>query len=118
WSVPAPLSNGAIANKLYVDTVAGSGSVTTNAFTVAGTAGENLTAGNVAYYKVSDGKWYKASSAASATTDLLQLGIVQSTTTLGNPIVSGVMLRGVDTHQSGLVAGTIYYLSTAGGIAS
>ena len=118
WTVPTPLGSGVVANKAYVDNVAGSGTVTTNALTVAGTAGENLVAGQIVYFKVSDGRWYKASSVASATTDLLQLGVVQSTTTIGNPITSGVLLRGIDTNQTGLVAGTIYYLSTGGAIAS
>lgn len=118
WSFPTPLANSNPATKLYVDSLVSGGTVTTNALTVTGTAGENLTAGQVVYFKVADGRWYKATSATSATTDLLQLGIVQSTTTTGNPIVSGVMLRGIDTHQTGLVLGTIYYLSTGGGIAS
>ncbi len=119
WSVPTPLSNTAIANKLYVDNVAGGGPVTTNAVTVAGTAGENLTAGNLVYFKVADGLWYKTDADASGTTDLIQIGIVQSTTTTGNPIVSGVMIKGIDANQSGLTPGTIYYLSgTAGAISS
>lgn len=119
WSVPTPLSNGAIANKLYVDTVAGSGTVTTNALTVAGTAGENVTAGQIVYFKVSDGLWYKTDADSASTTDLIQLGVAQSTATTGNPIVSGVMLRGITALQSGLVAGTLYYLSnTAGAISS
>lgn len=118
WNIPTPLANANPATKQYVDNLVSGGSVTNTAIVVTGTAGENVTIGQLLYLKVSDGFWYKASSAASATIDLLQLGIAQSTATTSNPISSGILLKGIDTHQSGLVAGTIYYASTGGAIAS
>lgn len=118
WSFPTPLSNANAATKLYVDSIAFGTPITNAAIVVQGTAGENVTVGQVLYLKVSDGLWYVASSASAATTDLLQLGIAQTTVTTGNPITGGILVKGVDTHQSGLVAGTIYYLSTAGAIST
>lgn len=119
WTFPnPPLANANPATKQYVDNLVSGGSVTNTAIVVTGTAGENVTVGQLLYLKVSDGFWYKASSAATGTIDLLQLGIAQSTTTLGNPITNGVLLKGIDTNQSGLAAGTIYYASTGGAIAS
>lgn len=118
WLVPDPVSATGIANKEYVLSVVNGGPVSTDTVIVAGTAGETITAGQILYLAVADGLWYKASSATATTTDLLQLGVAQGSGTIGNPIATGVLIKGVDTHQSGLAAGTIYYLSTAGAIAS
>lgn len=118
WTVPDPVSSTDIANKEWVLSVINGGSVSTNALIVIGTAGETVAAGKVVYLKAADGLWYLASSAAAATTDLVQLGIAQGSGTVGNNISGGVLIRGVDVFQSGLTPGTIYYLSTAGGISS
>lgn len=85
---------------------------------VLGTAGESLTVGNLVYLK-NDGKWWKTDADTLATIDSVQLGICQSTTSADATITSGVLLQGLDTNQTGLVAGTEYYISnTAGGISS
>lgn len=118
WTVPDPISAGDIANRGWVLSVVNGGAVSTSSVVVSGTAGETITAGQVVYLKVSDGFWYKASSAASSTTDLVQLGIAQGSGSVGVSISGGVLVKGVDTHQAGLVQGTIYYLSTNGAIAS
>lgn len=118
WLVPDPVSATGIANKEYVLSVVNGGPVSFDKLIVTATAGETVAAGQVLYLKVADGLWYKASSAASATTDFLQLAIAQGAGTIGNPITNGVLIRGVDTNQSGLVVGTTYYLSTGGAIAS
>lgn len=119
WSVPLiPLANANPASKQYVDNLVSGGTITNAAVVVQGTAGENVTVGQVLYLKVSDGLWYKTSSASASTTDLLQLGIAQSTATTGNPITGGILIKGVDNNQSGLAAGTIYYLSTGGAISA
>lgn len=119
WLVPTPLSGTAVANKNYVDTVVGGNPVTTNAVTVAGTAGENIIAGSAVYFKTSDGKWWNTDADATGTTDLIQIGITQSTALANAVIASGVMIRGIDTHQGGLTQGALQYLSnTAGAISS
>lgn len=101
----------------YVD--AQIGALTLGANTVStGTAGENLTVGNLVYLK-NDGKWWKSDADDTATVLGVILGICQSTTTANNTITSGVLLSGLDTNQSGLSAGTTYYASnTAGGLSS
>lgn len=118
WSFPTPTASAHPATKGYVDTLYNGGSTTFDRLTTAGVAGETVVAGQVLYLKVSDGRWYKATSAAAATTDLLQLGIAQGAGTVGVSISGGVLLKGLDTHQTGMVTGTIYYLSTAGAIST
>lgn len=117
WNVPTgtPVAAGGITSKAYVLSVVNGGTVTTDQVIVAGSAGENLTAGNVAYLK-SDGTWYKASSATAATCLNVQLGIVQGTVTTG--AACSILVSGMDKTQSGLVAGTAYYLGTAGALST
>lgn len=118
WAVPSPLANANPATKQYVDNLVSGGSVTNTAIVVTGTAGETVAAGQILYLKAADGRWWKATSAAAATTDLLQLGIAQGAGTAGNTITGGILIRGIDTNQTGLTAGVIYYLSTGGAISS
>lgn len=118
WLFPPPIDEDNAATKEYVDNLVNGGTVSTNRVVVVGVAGETVAAGQILYLKVADGRWYKASSAASATTDLLQLGVAQGAGTAGVNITGGVLITGTDTHQSGLAAGTLYYLSTNGGISS
>jgi len=118
WAVPDPVSNTDIANKEWVLSVVNGGSVSTNALITTGIAGETVSAGKIVYLKAADGRWWLASSASTATTDLLQLGIAQGSGTAGNNISGGVLLRGLDANQSALTPGTIYYLGTAGAISS
>lgn len=83
-----------------------------------GTAGEDLTAGQLVYLK-NDGKWWKTDADTAATLFGVILGIAQSTTTANNTITSGVLQKGLDTNQSGLTAGNPYYASnTAGAISA
>jgi hypothetical protein len=85
---------------------------------VVATAGETLVAGDFVYLK-NDGKWWKSDASVSATSEGVQLGIAQGAGATNGAITNGVMVRGLDTNQSGLVAGTTYYLSdTAGAIST
>lgn len=85
---------------------------------VAGLCGENVVAGNGVYLK-NDGKWWKWDADISTTLDGMQLGIAQGAGTANGAITGGVLRKGLDTHQSGLVAGTEYLVSnTAGAISS
>lgn len=99
----------------YVDNQIGTVTVGTST-NVDGTAGETLAAGEFVYLK-NDGKWWKADASTSATSEGVQLGIAQGAGAADGAITNGVMVRGIDTNQSGLVTGTTYYLSdTAGDI--
>lgn len=118
WDVPNPIDSTNIANKAYVDATVNGGPVSQDSVIITATAGETISAGQIVYLKTSDGLWYKASSAASATTDFIKLGIAQGAGTVSSAITGGVLIEGVDSNQSGLVAGTIYYLSTGGAISA
>ncbi len=111
----APTAAIQIASKGYVDAVAG-GIAVTNQILTSGTAGENLTAGFVVYQKTSDGKWYKVLANDTSTFQQLELGIAQSTVSSAASV--NILIRGVDSNQSGLVAGTAYYATDAGGLPS
>ncbi len=83
---------------------------------VLGTAGETLVAGNLVFLKT-DGKWWKVDADTVTSLENVQLGIAQGAGAADGAITGGVMTRGLDTHQTGLVAGTTYYASnTAGAI--
>lgn len=116
WTIITPTSANNPATKAYVDLVAG-GSATTDKVTVAGTAGETITAGQVLYLKQADTRWYKASvSIREASTTVL--GIAQGSGTAGVAISGGVLISGVDTNQTGLTSGSNYFLSSTAGTIS
>lgn len=95
------------------------GSTSVNRIQVAGTAGENLTVGNLVYLKLADGLWWKCDADTAATVENIVLGIAQATTTAAASISGGVLLQGLDTNQTGLTDKTTYYASnTAGAISS
>jgi hypothetical protein len=110
-----PTANAELASKAYVDSVAG-GIATTNQILDTGTAGENMTIGKICYFKSSDAKWYLADSSDTTKSVAVKLGVVQATVTTGNTF--NVLVAGLDANQSGLSAGSTYYLSTAGGIST
>lgn len=85
---------------------------------VLATAGETVTAGQLVYLK-NDGKWWLADADTLTTVDGVQLGLAQGDGAADGSITGGVMKQGLDTHQSGLVAGTTYFASnTAGGLST
>ena len=95
------------------------GTASINRTVIAGNAGENISAGQLVYLKVSDGEWYKTDADDSATINNVILGIAQGAGTDGNSITSGVLLFGLDSNQTGLTSNTKYYASnTAGGIST
>ena len=99
--------------KNYIDTEIAALTVGT-ASIVTGTAGENITAGNLVYLK-NDGKWWKTDADTLTTIDSVQLGITQSTVLANATITNGVLIAGVDTHQSGASAGAYGYVSNTAG---
>ncbi len=114
WSVPDPVGNTDIANKEYVLSVVNGGTVTTSNVVVPGTAGATIASGNFVYLN-SDGTWYPTNATTSATVNNVQLGIAQGAGSAGLAITGGVLIKGLDTKQTGLVAGTTYYLSNTPG---
>lgn len=114
WSVPDPVGNTDIANKEYVLSVVNGGAVTTSNVVVPGTAGETIATGNFVYLKT-DGAWWKTTGSTAGTVNSVQLGIAQGAGTAGNAITGGVLIEGLDTNQSGLVAGTAYFLQNTAG---
>lgn len=114
-STAIPTVSADFATKSYVDGVVG-GNANYDQNIVNATAGENLTAGNVSYLKASDGKWYIADSATASKSVAVQLGIVQATVLSG--AAARVLVAGRDKTQTGLTAGSVYYLSTTGSLST
>lgn len=102
-----------IPNLAQVESIA-TGGASINAMIVTGTAGEAVIIGQVVYLKISDQKWYKADSSDTTKSVAVKLGITQTT---GSGTIA-VLIGGLDQTQSGLVAGTVYYLSTGGAVSS
>lgn len=114
-----PTDSSDLADKEYVLSVVSGGSVSFEKVIVTGTAGETVAAGNLVYLKSSDGRWWKTDADTASTVENVVLGIAQGSGTAGNTIGGGVLMKGVDSNQSGLTASTIYYASnTAGGLSS
>lgn len=110
-----PTASAQAASKAYVDLVAG-GSANYDQEIIDGTTGEALTAGQVAYFKEADAKWYLADADLVATFNELRLGMVQ-TTAAGANLSTTILLSGLQKNQTGLTPGAKYYLSnTAGAI--
>jgi hypothetical protein len=86
---------------------------------VSGTAGETLTAGQVAVMSdgtssTTAGRWYKADADATYTsTGATAVGIVQTSAAAG--ATTSVRLQGRVTGLSGLTAGTTYFVSATAG---
>ncbi len=113
WSGITPTASADYATKGYVDGIS-VGSITSASTTVSATAGETVTAGQVLFLKQADARWYKASiSIPEASTTIL--GIAQGGGTAGVAIAGGVLVAGLDNNQSGLTAGTNYFLSSTAG---
>jgi len=114
-----PIANSDLTDKEYVLSVVTGGTITTDKIIEAGTAGETVAAGNLVYYKTSDSRWWKSDADLIATVENIVLGIAQGSGTAGAAITGGVLLRGIDTNQTGLTANTVYYASnTAGALSS
>ncbi len=113
-----PVATTDLARKAYVDSVV-AGIATSISNVVPGTAGETIADGNLIYLKTSDNRWWKTDADTTTTVENVMLGIAQGAGTAGAAITNGVLTRGVDDAQSGLVAGEVQYASnTAGGIAN
>lgn len=80
-------------------------------------AGETISPGQWVYFKTSDQKWWKTDADAAATANGVRIGVAQ-TTAIANSLML-VRIAGLDQTQTGLVAGSPYYLSgTLGAISA
>ncbi len=114
-----PTASSDLADKEYVLSVVSGGAVTFEKVVITGTAGETVAAGNLVYLKSSDSRWWKTDADTASTVENVILGIAQGSGTAGNTIGGGVLVKGIDSNQSGLSASTVYYASnTAGGLSS
>lgn len=114
WNVPTPLAGTNIANKDYVDGVVSGGAVTDEAIVVAGNAGETVATGTLVYF-ASDGEWYKTDLDLADTHRDTVIGLTQGAGTDGNAVSGGVLLRGLDSNQTGLTTGSNYFVSATAG---
>lgn len=115
----APTDDKQLATKKYVDDIASGGTASINRIVVAGTAGETVAAGNLVYWDATDKEWKLCDADTAATVENVLLGIAQGAGTDGNTISGGVLLFGLDSNQTGLTVGVLYYAgNTAGGISS
>lgn len=115
WTIPAPLTGGNPTTKTYVDALVNGGAVSYDKTVVAGTAGETITIGQPLYLKKGDGRWYKAGTTVAEASSTI-LGIAQGSGTSGNAVTGGVLIKGLDSNQTGLTAGTNYFLSPTAGV--
>lgn len=113
-----PVAPNDITRKSYVDALV-LGTLTTINVLVPGTSGDTITVGNLVYFDDASNLWKRCDADFPATVQNVILGIAQSSATSGNPIASGILPQGVDSHQSGLTDGQTQYASnTPGGIST
>ena len=96
------------------------GTLTTINVILPAKAGETISsAGKLVYFDLTSNNWKLADADTASTVQNTLLGITQGAGTSGNPITGGVLLQGIDTHQSGMTEGDVQYASnTAGGISA
>lgn len=116
WEAPDPVSSQGLVTNAYMLALINGGPITTNALIISATAGETVAAGNLVYQKVTDGYWYLCDADTATTVQNVALGIAQGSGTSTNPVAGGVLIRGVDTNQTGGSVGLAYASNTAGGI--
>lgn len=118
WQAPTPTGDNQIATKGYVDGIVTGGTVTNEAVTVAGTAGETFATGTIVFFDDIQDEWMPASAAVSASSTNVQLGIAQGAGSDGITINGGVLTRGLDRTNIGGIPGQTIYLSDTLGATS
>jgi len=91
------------------------GTVTNSKLVVSGNAGETVAAGNLLYLDSADTEWKKCDADTAASVENIILGIAQGAGTDGAAITGGILIRGVDAHQTGLTLNSVYYASNTAG---
>jgi hypothetical protein len=115
WLFPTPLGDYNAATKSYVDTLVTGGTVSNDRLIVAGTAGETLATSTLVYFKGTDQEWYKVDTDDSTTYNDVFIGLTQGSGVDTGTINNGILLKGRDTTQTGLTAGSTYYATTSAG---
>lgn len=101
----------------YIDAEIGALTVGSN-MVMSGLAGQTVSAGQLVYLNT-DGRWWLADADLVATINDVMLGIAQGSGTAGNTITNGILRKGTDANQSGLTAGSNYFVgNTAGAISA
>jgi len=109
----AGLTGNQIPTVNYVLSVVNGGAVTFDQQVISNqTAGENLTAENLVYFKESDQKWWKVDADTTATFDGVKLGIALAT--VSADATTSIAISG-PVSMTGLTAGSKYYASTTAG---
>lgn len=117
-SVPTPTSGSHAATKDYVDAAASGNQLAYDRIVVAATAGESVASGDLVYFDDTDNEWKKTDANTAATVNEVLLGIAQGSGSDGGAITGGVLIRGLDSTQTGMTVGVKLYASdTAGEIA-
>jgi len=113
-AAPSSLTGNQLATVTYVLGVVNGGTVTFDKQVIANqTAGENLTANDIVYFKEADAKWWKVDADLTATFDQLQMGVAQSTVSANATVQIGI--SGPMSGFTGLTAGSKYYASNTPG---
>lgn len=118
WSFPTPTVASNAATKSWVEGIVNGGAVSTDSVIVAGTAGETITSGQILFYNKFEGEWRKADADLASTSRGVILGIAQGSGTDGVAISGGILLKGLDTKNSGAAPGTVLYVSNTAGATS
>lgn len=114
-SATVPSSADHVANKAYVDSVV-AGTAVYDQNIIPGTAGETLAAGNLVYFKESDGRWWKTDADAFATSLNVKLGFAQAAATAGVSV--NILIGGLEKNLTGLTVGKYYVSGTAAGLSA
>lgn len=113
WSFPYPTASTSPATRGFVlATLAGTSTLSFDKTVVAGTAGETLSAGQFVYLNPLDARWYKIATTSASSTPISINGIAQGAGVAAGNISGGVLIKGLDTNQTGLSAGVTYFSST------
>lgn len=113
-----PVSGNDLTRLSYVQALV-LGTLTTIDVIVPGTAGVVITAGQSIYLDTATDTWKLTNATSASTVNNVLLGIAQGVGAISGAISGGVLLQGVDTHQTGLTPGNIQYASnTPGAISS
>ncbi len=113
WSFPPPVGSSSPATQAYVlQTITGTSTLTFNQIVVVGNASGTISKGQVVFYNKSNSEWAPANSSTSTNIYNVLLGIAQGAGTNGVAITNGVLIKGLDSNQSGLSTGSTYYVSS------
>lgn len=113
WSFPPPTSSSSPATQAYVlQTITGTSTINFNSVVVQGNASGTIATGTVVFFDGGSSKWAEANAATSSNIQNVILGIAQGGASNGISINGGVLIKGIDTHQSGLTSGSVYYISS------